>query len=151
MVEKINQSRIHRAEPQRVEPKKVREGGFDKQFEECLSQALDGAPGCGSAPAGIGPLSLPGIQEIGLDRTPPELVPMERTLDLMERLTRALDDPRETPESFTPLIRDLDRQARDLMAGADRLPEGDGARSLLEQTAATAMVQVTKFERGDFI
>ncbi len=85
-----------------------------------------------------------------LDKTSPELVPVERTLDLMDRLTTALNDPQTTPNSLNPLIRDLGEQARDLMSEADALPKGDGARSLMEQTAATAMVQVSKFQRGDF-
>ncbi len=146
MVERINQNQV-----QQVEQTRVRETGFNKQFDECLNQALDESQNVKPAQAEIRPLAVTNLQEVILSKAPQDLAPVEKALDLMDRLTAALDNPRTAPESFKPLIRNLDRHAQTLMDGAESLPEGDKARSLMEQTAVTAMVQVSKFKRGDFL
>ena len=146
MVERISQNQI-----QQVEQTRVRETEFNKQFDECLNQALDESQNRKPVQAEIRPLAVTNLQEVLLRKTPEDLAPVEKTLDLMDRLTAALGDPQASSESFAPLIRNLGRYAQGLMAGAGRLPEGDKARSLMEQTAVTAMVQVSKFNRGDFL
>ena len=147
MIEKINGNQV-----QQVEQRKASGSGFDKQFEDCLSQALGESQEVGSLESTVSPLSVGSLHEIILNQqTPAELVPMEKTLDLMDRLSTALNDPQATPKSLDPLIQDLNQQAQELLSEADGLPQGDRARSMMEQTAVTAMVQVAKFDRGDFI
>lgn len=145
MIEKISSNQV-----QQVERNKTTGNGFENQFDECLTKAMDESQGTGVVAGGSEPLSITPLHEIMFGQTGDELVPMEKTLDLMEQLSAALSDPGTTTKSLDPIIQNLDRQAQELLAGAGDLPQGDRARSLMEETAATAMVQVTKFERGDF-
>ncbi len=145
MIEKINPNQI-----QQVEQTRTREAGFEKQFDECLNKALGETPECKTVGTEIKPMSVTPLHEMVFTKTPDDLAPMEQTLDLMDRLSTALNDPRSTARSLTPLIQNLDSFAQNLIAGAGLLPDGDKAKSLMEQTALTAKVQVSKFQRGDF-
>ena len=146
MIDRINPNQISQVE----QTSKRESNDFATQFEECLNQALGQAQETGEAQTGLDVASLGSIQEILVQQTSGGLVSMEKALDLMDQLAEALEDPETSSASLAPLMNDLDEQARELMAEADNLEQGDRVRSLLEDTAVTAMVQVSKYERGDF-
>ncbi len=146
MIDRINHNQISQVE----QANKRETADFGAQFEECLNQALGQAQESNAAEAVMSTPPLTNIQEILIRESAGDLFSMEKTLDLMDRLSAALEDPEATSDSLAPLIRDLDNQAQGLMSEADSLSPGDQARSLLEETAVTAMVQVSKYQRGDF-
>ena len=75
----------------------------------------------------------------------------ETALGLMDRLSQTLADPAATPRQMAPLIEALDQEAEVILAAAEGLPQDDRTKSILNETALLAKVQVSKFRRGDFV
>lgn len=75
----------------------------------------------------------------------------EGALGLLDRLSQTLADPAVTPRQMAPLIEALDQEAEAILTAVKGLPPGDKSRSILNETAILAKVQVSKFRRGDFI
>ena len=100
----------------------------------------------------IKPSGPPAPASAPLAGWPPQpLSQTEGALGLMDRLSQALADPAATPRQMAPLIEALDQEAEAILVAAKGLPPEDKSRSILNETALLAKVQVAKFRRGDFV
>lgn len=121
------------------------------EFEDLLGRALKTSAGNEvSRPNKPSGLSAPVLTPPAAC-TPQTLSQTEGALGLMDRLSQALADPTVTPRQMAPLIEALDQEAEAILAAVQGLPPEDRSKSILNETALLAKVQVAKFRRGDFI
>jgi hypothetical protein len=127
---------------------KTRAPAAEENFSQCLqeaaatarSQAGQSAPGARSvselAPAGPG---LPASAELA-----------EAVLSRLEIFQTSLARD-ATLKKMAPLVQKLAEDSRTLQDAAQALPEDSPLRQILEETAALALVESVKFNRGDYV
>ncbi len=70
-------------------------------------------------------------------------------LDLMEKYSQALNDPKKTLKSIEPIVLQMQEQLRDLKVDSSR--QDHGLEKLINQITVTAGVEAFKFNRGDYV
>lgn len=132
-----------------------------KAFQKALGEAIDkaDAPRKPSGPAeAFDPLNhLAGIKPpltANPDLSPVHtegLMRAERTLDSLERFEQALGDQRRTLKEVAPLVEDMEGELSELTKVLEGMDENDELYPMLNDVAATAMVQSLRFNRGDYV
>ena len=75
----------------------------------------------------------------------------ERTLDLLERYQRAMEDPRNTLREIHPLVQSLAQEMKSLDQWVEKMPPSDPLRGILTEAGILSSVEIEKFNRGDYI
>jgi hypothetical protein len=120
-----------------------------ENFAECLNGAVAATQGRQpSKTAGLSPTA-------GVDpadevlHTSAELA--DAALSRLEILQTSLGRADISLRKMGPLVQKLEEDSRRLHDVAQGLPEGSPLRQLLEETAALALVESFKFNRGDYV
>ena len=75
----------------------------------------------------------------------------ENTLSLLERYQEAIADPQMTLKKVDPLVRSLSQNVNDLNSLSDQLPASDPLRKILSEIGIVSMVEVQKFDGGEYV
>ena len=108
--------------------------------------AATGSPGQVAGPAMTSPLG--GVMAV---QTASAAGLLEKSLGLLDQYARALGDESQNLKNIDGLVGQLDDQAGKLSGLRNSLPEGDGLRQLMDQTAVLISVETAKFKRGDYV
>ena len=76
---------------------------------------------------------------------------VEDMLDSLESYSNALSDPGKNLKDIAPLVCLLERDVEQLSALGEDLPAGDRLKDLARQTLILAQVEVSRFNRGDYL
>ena len=124
--------------------------GFTEIFEKALKPAQPQA----AAPAATG-IFRPVVPMLETDQPvsgqPGIFRRVEQLLDLLEDYRRHLLRPDTGLKTLDELVKKLDGQRRSLTPVVGELPEGDGLKTILNESLVTASVEIFKFNRGDYL
>jgi hypothetical protein len=127
---------------------KTRAPAAEEKFSQCLQEAAATAKSqAGQSAAGSRPVSeiSPGGQGL-----PPSAELADAVLSRLEIFQTSL--ARDTTlRKMAPLVEKLAEDSRTLQDAARALPEDSPLRQILEETAALALVESCKFNRGDYV
>ena len=136
-------------------PKKTESPG-EGHFGEFLKKAVGGAGRAkGDVPASpvketIYP-QVAGVQSAGIANRMEAIGRAERLLNILDDYSSKIADPRYTLKEIHELIVGMETEKASLLPLMESLPEGDGARDLLNRILVTASVEAIKFNRGDYL
>ncbi|MCX5832936.1 MAG: hypothetical protein NTV99_00155 [Deltaproteobacteria bacterium] len=139
-----------------TEKQKKTESPGEGKFGEFLKKAVDGAGRTkGDAPASpvkeINYPQISGVQPAGIANRMEAIGRAERLLDILGDYSSKIDDPRYTLKEMHELVVGMETEKASLLPLMESLPEGDGARDLLNRILVTASVEAIKFNRGDYL
>jgi hypothetical protein len=126
------------------------DGGFQKIFRETLKPAGSAAV-TPSATAFIHPSApvakteaIAADQMLTADR-------VERLVDRLDEYRGRLAEPATNLKTLETTVKKLEGE-RDLLAPvADKLPDGDALKTIVNQSLVAASVEIFKFHRGDYL
>lgn len=126
--------------------------GAGKGFGEILGQAVLDARGvAGKGTQEISSLNAASASRaIDMDPVAFDTVQhAEKVLNLMDQYANALSDPKRTLKSIEPIVREIQKEVRDLPA----VPQSQesGLRGVVNDIAVMASVEAIKFHRGDYV
>jgi hypothetical protein len=75
----------------------------------------------------------------------------ENALSLLERYQEAIADPQMTLKKVDPLVQSLSQNVNDLISLSDKLPASDPLRKIISEIGIVSMVEVQKFNAGEYI
>lgn len=75
----------------------------------------------------------------------------ENALSLLERYQEAIADPQMTLKKVDPLVQTLSQNVNDLISLSDKLPASDPLRKIISEIGIVSMVEVQKFNAGEYI
>jgi hypothetical protein len=75
----------------------------------------------------------------------------EKALTLLERYQEAIADPQMTLKKVDPLVQSLSQNVNDLISLSDKLPASDPLRKIISEIGIVSMVEVQKFNAGEYI
>jgi hypothetical protein len=139
-----------------AEKKKKAESLGEGNFETLLKKAVDGAgaPQGDIPPAFLKATAYPGASGILHSGSVTRMETLDRAdklLAILDDYTAKLADPRYTLKEIQELVVGMETEKNLLLPLMESLPEGDGARDLLNRILVTASVESIKFNRGDYL
>jgi len=75
----------------------------------------------------------------------------ENALSLLEKYQEAIADPQMTLKKVDPLVQSLSQNVNDLNSLSDKLPASDPLRKIINEIGIVSMVEVQKFNAGEYI
>jgi hypothetical protein len=75
----------------------------------------------------------------------------ENALSLLERYQEAIADPQMTLKKVDPLVQSLSQNVNDLTSLSDQLPASDPLKEIIREIGIVSMVEVQKFNAGEYI
>ncbi len=93
--------------------------------------------------------SIRSIQSID-EQQGPILERVEQLLDTLEEYQRTMASASIPTESLQPLINRMEEHNKSLAAVLVTLPDGDNLKDILNRVLITSVVEVQKFNRGDY-
>jgi len=75
----------------------------------------------------------------------------ENALSLLERYQEAIADPQMTLKKVDPLVRSLSQNVNELNSLSDQLPPSDPLRKIMSEIGIVSMVEVQKFDGGEYV
>mgnify|MGYP001812445648 CR=1 FL=1 len=76
---------------------------------------------------------------------------VEQLLDLLESYSEALSNPKKNPREISPLVRLLEREQNNLEELGKNLSDDDMLQDILKQAVILSQVEVSRFNRGDYL
>jgi hypothetical protein len=76
---------------------------------------------------------------------------VEQLLDLLESYSEALSDPNKNLREVSPLVRLLEREQNNLEKLGKNLADGDMLQNIVTQAVILSQVEVSRFNRGDYL
>ena len=76
---------------------------------------------------------------------------VEQLLDLLEAYSEALSDPKKNLRELSPLVKLLEREQNNLEELAKDLAVGDMLQDILKQAVILSRVEMSRFNRGDYL
>ena len=76
---------------------------------------------------------------------------IENLIDLLDQYRRKLADPQINLKQMDPIIKEIARENDHLAPVAGSLPDDNELKDILNRTRVTALLEITKFYRGDYI
>ncbi|MFB3926152.1 MAG: hypothetical protein ACE14T_08855 [Syntrophales bacterium] len=145
------------ATPQKpLHPKQdIKTGNPNNSFDAVLRESMDNA----SSPAANRQIVLSPVQPMHdvkcryADTTFRDQVlqEIEGLLDIMDDYRMNMEDPRATLKEAYPFIERMKDETERLKPLLESLPEGDGARELLNRALVASTVEIIKFNRGEYL
>jgi hypothetical protein len=128
---------------------KTRAPGPGEKFSQCLDEAAAHRETQPGQAAG----GLPGVVQLSPagEILPPAAELADAALSRLEIFQTSLARPEIVLKKMAPLVQKLAEDSQRLHEAAQRLPEGSPLRQILEETAALALVESSKFNRGDYV
>ncbi len=135
-------------------PKKTQSPAEGK-FGDFLKNAVDGVGTKADSPASpvkeISYLQISGLHPAAKAVRMEAIGRAERLLDILGDYSSKMTDPRYTLKEIHQLVVGMETEQASLLPLMESLPEGDGARDLLNRILITASVEAIKFNRGDYL
>ena len=76
---------------------------------------------------------------------------VERLLDVLESYSQALADPRKSLKEIAPLVPLLEEEQGNIAEAETGTTEGDVLNKLVTQARILTQVEVSRFNRGDYL
>ena len=76
---------------------------------------------------------------------------VEQLLDLLESYSEALSDPKKNLRDLSPLIKLLEKEQHKLEELEKHLDDGDMLQEILKQAVILSQVEVSRYNRGDYL
>jgi len=76
---------------------------------------------------------------------------LEQLLDLLESYSEALSDPKKNLRALSPMVKLLEKEQSNLVELEKNLAEGDMLQNILKQAVILSQVEVSRFNRGDYL
>jgi hypothetical protein len=122
-------------------------GGFGDIFQNALSEAtVTGA----AVAAGSGGLAVQ-LTPAGASCCSSKVAQVEQFLDLLEDYRSRLVDPRVSLKGLDAAVQAVARGREALTPLLAATAEDDGLKDVLNQTLATAELEIIRFRRGDYL
>lgn len=134
-------------------PREIKDTG-GAGFQETLQKTLQTHPSLPPASTGVGALGeVPATLMPTVENGSGGLVAgTGRLIDLLEAYAQQLADPAKSLRQIAPLVDAIQTQAERLMAAADADPQPDPElQTLALRSVVAAHVEVTRFQRGDYV
>ncbi len=97
-------------------------------------------------PASVQPLIMPAA-----DTALPLTDRLDRLVDQLECFRQKLADPQASLRSIEPLVNDIAATARKLAPELNPADRADSLHDILKHALVTASVEITRFNRGDYV
>lgn len=137
-------------------PKKTQSPGEGK-FGDILRNAVEEGAGGIKGDTQASPVKeinytrISGVQSTGIASRTEAIGSAERLLDILDDYSSKITNPRYTLKEIHKLVVGMENEKASLIPLMQSLPEGDGARDLLNRILVTASVEAIKFNRGDYL
>jgi hypothetical protein len=129
------------------------EESVDKTFEDVLQKTITNTAANKSQTVPTAPNIDPASLDLNI-LSPAEkrkiMYRLEGLLNVFEDYQRALGDAGASMRDLHPYISRLEDEKESLLSIMNLLPEGDGLRSLLNQSLIATTVETVTFFRGDY-
>ena len=130
------------------------EKSADKNFRTVFEELIDNSPKVDSVNK-----NAPLINSISQIRLNPFLSGekisiadhADRVLDTLDDYQKKLASPAFTLKDIAPLIDEIEAGNKTLISASKALSDGDELKNILEQVIITSMVEIIKFNRGDYV
>ena len=76
---------------------------------------------------------------------------VENLLNILDEYQEKLKDPGISLKEIDPIIKQMEREKKNLAPVLDSIVEGEGLKDILNQTLVTSSLETIKFNRGDYI
>ncbi len=76
---------------------------------------------------------------------------VEQLIDLLESYSEALADGRKNLRQISQLVSTLERESNRLQKMEDTLPDGNALQDILKEALILTQVEVSRFNRGDYL
>ena len=76
---------------------------------------------------------------------------VEQLLDLLESYSEALSDPKKNLRELSPMVKLLEREQNNLEELGKNLSDDDMLQNILKQAVILSQVEVSRFNRGDYL
>jgi hypothetical protein len=125
-------------------------GRFDAFLEKAMSPQSGQPSPLGVLPPlqGLSPASV--TVPAGIDRGQ-TVKRIDGFLTVMESYQKKMADPNASLKDAYPFVRQMENTAAELLPAMESLPAGDKLKEILNHLLVTSTVEVTKFNRGDYI
>jgi exonuclease VII small subunit len=126
----------------------------DNAFNDILKENIENSPKEFTGPcrtAMVKPLN--GVQFIAPPKFDKQfaLDQLENLIGLLDQYRHELADPQMPLKKLDPIIRKINQESENLAPALDALPDGEALKNIINLTLVTATLEVTKFDRGDYI
>ena len=74
---------------------------------------------------------------------------VENLLNILDEYQEKLKDPGISLKEIDPVIKQMEKEKKNLAPVLDLIVEGDGLKNILNQTLVTSSLETIKFNRGD--
>jgi hypothetical protein len=131
-----------------------RPGNTDDGFQKVFQQALNPGRFQAVAPAAttfMHPSAPVARNEAVVAERMTTVDRVEQLVDRLDAYRRHLASPAANLKTLEAMVKSLEGE-RDLLAPVvDELPDGDGLKTVMNQSLVTASVEIFKFHRGDYL
>jgi len=76
---------------------------------------------------------------------------VENLLNMLDEYQQKLKDPHFSLKEIDPLVKQMEKEEKNLAPILDSLVEDDGLKDILNQALVTSSLETIKFNRGDYI
>lgn len=127
----------------------------EADFAKALAEAEAKAEGpTNQTPAISAAVTLMGMSPVGAILANSQINPqslVNKALGVLDSYSQALADPQQSLKQISPLVKDLENEARNMERLSQSLPPGHGLKPVAESLAVLATVESMKFNRGDYV
>ena len=126
----------------------------DADFQTILKQTVGCATGEKQANRVVhpfGPQSVRPIATPEAEAVLPLADRIDRLVDRLENYRLKLADPQASLKSIQPLLNDIAASSEKLAPKLDHLDEGDPLKEILNRSLVMINLEITRFNRGDYL
>ena len=127
---------------------------MDADFQTILKQTVGCATGEKQPSRVANPLSVQSVRPI-VSSDAEALLPLadriDRLVDRLENYRVKLADPQATLKSIQPLLNDMAASSEKLAPKLAHLDEGDPLKDILNRSLVMVSLEITRFNRGDYV
>jgi hypothetical protein len=126
----------------------------DTDFQTILKQTVGCATEEKQATRVAHPLSVPSTRPIGpsdAEAVLPLMDRIDRLVDRLENYRLKLADPQVSLKSIQPLLNDMAASSEKLAPKLAHLDEADPLKDILNRSLVMVSLEITRFNRGDYL
>lgn len=126
----------------------------DMGFRTILKQTVVGSTAAQRTAAVAQPCAMQPVRPLVTPETesaPPLADRLDGFIDRLEYYRQKLADPQASLASIQPLLNTIAASTEKLAPELERLDEGDPLKDILNRSLVTAALEMTRFNRGDYL
>jgi hypothetical protein len=126
----------------------------DTDFQTILKQTVGCTAGDKQPDRVAQPFSIQSVRPIvkpDAEAALPLMDRIDRLVDRLEDYRLKLADPQASLKSIQPLLNDIAASSDNLAPKLDHLDEGDPLKDILNRSLVMASLEITRFNRGDYL